>query len=226
VQTFSNYVEIEHCKFFISPYQFLFSVISNNLQKRYKMKLKNLIKSAYNLNIIKLIELLNGEINLWKQVYNINSNITAYELDIYVYKLLWKFVKRYHPRRTNTWLYNKYWTCLSGVWRFSFYDTMSGNVFFLNFHSNLKMESSYLPLLTNIFERENSRKLFSLLFAKFMPNFKGINRLLFIRQKGLCNTCFKPLSLFNFKFSKFYYNSLYKVKYLHSLCLIHTYCSK
>lgn len=226
VRTFLNNFDIQGYKFFISPYQFLFSVINSDFKKVYKIKLKNLIKSSYNISIIKLIKLLNIEINFWKQFHNLQGSekIVSYELDIYLYKLLWKFIKRYHPRRTNSWLYYKYWRCFSGIWRFSFYDSISGNVYFLNFHYSFKKEILYLPLLMNIFEAKNYRKLFCVLFNKSLPNFKGLNRLLFIKQNGLCNICFKRLNIFNFKLIKSYNNIIVTNKYLHYFCLIHLYC--
>jgi RNA-directed DNA polymerase len=227
MRSFLNNFDIQGYKFFISPYRFLFSVVNSDLQKIYKIKLKNLIKSSYNISIVKLIKLLNIEINFWKQFYNFqdSARTVSYELDIYLYKLLWKFIKRYHPRRTNSWLYDKYWRCFSGIWRFSFYDSISGNVCFLNFHYSLKRENSYLPLLMNIFEAKNYRKLFCVLFHKSLPNFKGLNRLLFIKQKGLCNICFKQLNVFNFKLIKSSNNNIIVTnKYLHCFCLIHSYC--
>jgi len=226
VRTILNNLNINGYKFFISPYQFLFSIIDSDFKKIYKTKLKNLIKSSYNLSIVDLIKLLNIEINLWRQFSNFQTSekLVSYELDIYLYKLLWKFIKRYHPRRTNSWLYDKYWKCFSGIWRFSFYDSISSNVYFLNFHYSLKKEFSYLPLLMSMFESGNYRKLFCVLFHKSLPNFKGLNRLLFIKQNGLCNICFKQLNIFNFKLVKSYNTFVVTKKYSHYFFLTHSYC--
>lgn len=227
ISTGFNSIEIVGYKFFNSSYSSLLFIISMNLIKHYKLKLKTLVKTLYNVNVVKLIQIINFEINLWNQFYNfydIKQNI-SYELDIYVYKLLWRFIKRYHPRRTNSWLYNKYWKCFSGIWRFYFYDTQSNSIYFLNSHSTLKKEMLDLPLLINAFETKNNQKLFCTLFSKSLPNFKGINKILFIRQIGLCNICFKPMNIFNFKLVNFKNYTFIGKRYLCYFHLIHSYCS-
>ena len=62
----------------------------------------------------------------------------ARELDVYLYRLLWKWAKRRHPRRNNTWIYSKYWKVFGGIWSFYVVNNLNGELTFLNSHVYLK----------------------------------------------------------------------------------------
>lgn len=90
-------------------FQFKSSII-----RIHKMRIKAILKTSFNLTIPLLLKSINREINIWNSFY---SKLIFFEnnfkLDLYVYRLLWKFLKRIHPRRTNTWIYSKYWGTFS-----------------------------------------------------------------------------------------------------------------
>lgn len=186
----------------------------------YKNNLKQIIKSSFNLSIFSLISLLNREIVSWVSYYSyfFNSIALNKSLDLYLYKLLWQFVKRCHPRRSNTWIYNKYWKRFSSVWRFSVLDTVLGRFYCLKLHTSNFLYYPCLPLSLEIFNVMNFKKFFSLLFKRSYNSFNGIHRLAFIKQKGLCFCCFKPIQDLNCK--------IVRIRGFVTLnfAILHTYC--
>nr|YP_010700286.1 putative group II intron reverse transcriptase/maturase RoaA [Euglena undulata]WCH63430.1 putative group II intron reverse transcriptase/maturase RoaA [Euglena undulata] len=201
--------------------------ISEKFIKNYKLKIKLLIKSNYNKSIIKLLNLLNGEISSWisSNIFSDNLKETCFDLDTYVYKALWKYVKRCHPRRPNTWIYSKYWKCFSGLWRFFILDSLSNKIIFLKSHFILKSNFYRVPSFLNAYSKFDKNKLLMSLFEKLDNNFKGNLHLLYRKQNGLCFLCNKPLSINNYKLldsTNFKYT---KVKLLHNLFLVHLYCN-
>lgn len=192
----------------------------------YKLRLKTLIKSSFNLTLLKVLQLLNKEIYNWiNAIDNFTFINLCRELDIYLYKLLWKFVRRLHPRRYNSWIYNKYWKSFSGIYKFVYFDKKIGRFYFLKTHISYSKNSFCSPLQLDVACFFNYRKVFFSLYKKSRFHLEGIKRFLFIKQKGLCFFCFKPVNLYfsktlisNFKFS---YKS-YPIQFF----LIHTYCFK
>ena len=61
--------------------------------------------------------------------------IIMQNLDIFLYKLLWNSLRRIHPRRPKTWIYNKYWIFKEGFSHFFIYDVVRFKLVFLNLHS-------------------------------------------------------------------------------------------
>lgn len=205
--------------FAFSAHQFSFSSLQRFLLI-HKNKLKQIIKNSFNLSISSLISLLNREVVSWVYCYSyfFNSIRLNKSLDLYLYKLLWKFVKRCHPRRSNTWIYNKYWKRFSNTWRFSIFDTALAKYYCVKLHNCNLYRYPSLPLSLEVFNALNYKKFFSVLFKKSLKDFNGIYRFLFIKQKGLCFCCFKPIQNFNCK--------LFRMKRFVSVgfMIIHTYC--
>lgn len=186
-------------RFFTSPYTYVSLVITSKIQLSYKLTLKSIIKNSYNLPICKLIVLFNHEISFWNQKGpgGINSIAINKELDLYLYKLLWRYVKRRHPRRCNTWIYKKYWKNISGVWKFFSYDPSSTSLVFIISHQ-FSRQLYFLPSLFNEFDLLNFNKFFSLYFKRARDLFKGLFRILFIKQRASCYKCkqrLKPSSV-------------------------------
>lgn len=101
--------------YFVSPYSTLFHFLYTRALFNYKRRLKSLVKRSFNLSVSILIKKLNYQIKNFKSVYAFFStyNVFSRELDYYLYRLLWRFIKRCHPRRSNTWLYGKFWKSFS-----------------------------------------------------------------------------------------------------------------
>ena len=204
--------------------------VSEKFIRNYKRKIKLLIKSSYNKSVIKLLNLLNREISNWisSSIFSDNLKEICFELDTYVYKALWKYVKRCHPRRSNTWIYSKYWKCFSGLWRFFILDSLSNKIIFLKSHFILRSNFCRVSSFLNTYSKFDKDKLLLSLFEKLDSNFKGNLNLLYKKQNGLCFLCNKPLGIENYKLVDFTNSSTFKypkVKLLHNLFLVHFYCN-
>jgi hypothetical protein len=170
---------------------------SKNEEKKQKLLLKQLVKRHTNQNINSLIKYLNKRINFWKQKFillNINKNISK-KLDIYLNKLLWKRVKRIHPRRPNTWIYNKYWKYILGTWKFSILDERGRFNTLTSYQSNNVINTfNRLPYSFISLEIYDLRKLLSIYFKFFKNKNFGIKNIMYNKQKGLCYKCKFPLN--------------------------------
>lgn len=207
------------------------SIIVNEKNiKEYKCKLKAIVKSSYNKNIALVIDLLNYEIQTWISLYIFSSNWKdlAVELDIYIYKVLWRYVRRCHSRRTNSWIYSKYWKRFSGIWKFFAVDSVQNKTLFLKSHlfllNNNCKNNCKIPSSLNAFNLYNFRKIFDCLSEKDNLYFSYAFNLLYKKQKGLCPVCRKPLWLKYCKIVKYILNSHKNSDLLQDFFLIHTYC--
>ena len=210
---------------------FILSEISNTAVHRYKSKLKVLIKSSQHFCLLKFLKRINFLILDW-QIKNsyCNSFVSvSSQLDIYLYRLLWKWAKRKHPRRSNSWIYSKYWQSFNGVWKFSVLDLNKGNLIFLKSHILLKTNRLYkLPRSFKVFNLENYQKLNYIWFNQSKLELNLIYRALWNNQKGICFNCFKPLNYFKYndnkifntyRFLKFINNPFSKLILLHRCCI-------
>nr|AYB71446.1 roaA [Trachelomonas grandis] len=199
--------------------------ISILLVKDHKRRMKCVVKRNYSKHPFKLLKEMNQLIYIW--VFK-NSLVDYYydvwgKLDIYLYKLLWKWAKRRYPRRPNSWIYNKHWKFFSGIWRFFVKDSLSGEIQILRSHYLLKRKIYRLPNFINIFDISNKIKVENLSFNRFIDTFKGVMHLLWKRQKGRCFVCQGILIVRNFSNFKIIRikNSL---RHLLSYGIIHNYC--
>lgn len=201
------------------------SVSKDNI-RGHKRKLKNIIKGSYNSNIIDTLKLVNGVITRWTSRYSLSDSwhSTSFELDLFLYKLFWRAVKRYHPRRPNTWIHNKYWKFFSGLWRFTIFDPKKKRNYFLKSHNKLSsgnVNFYRVPKSLGVFYIYNQRKLLFILFRRTKTFFSGISKILYIKQRGLCFICRRPFFFNDFKVV--YYSSLQKKK-KSNLIITHPFC--
>lgn len=199
--------------------------ISNNSIQEHKRKLKCLVKDSYIEHSLQLLKRMNKLIYIWSFKYNLcdyYSDVWS-ELDIYVYKLLWNWTKRRHPRRPNTWIYNKYWRFFSGIWRFFIRNPLTGEIYILRSHYMSRQKIYRLPNSIDSFELLNRSKVENIYFNRFTKIFNGVIRVLWKKQKGKCLVCQHLLVIKN-------YSNLRVVKVIHEkMCLldyvvIHDYC--
>lgn len=191
--------------------------------KKYRCKLKMLVKNFSNVSCLNLVKSLNVEINEWREKFNIASSYcyAANFLDFYVYKLLWKWCKRFHPRRPNFWIFEKYWKNISGKFSFFSIDISTGRFCFLSSHSSFDVYLKTLPASVCIFDFRDRKKIYSDLFKRTRVKFYGVYGVLFDSQKGICPRCNNLL---------FRYNSQsFRIIQLSSsirpgLVLVHDYC--
>lgn len=194
----------------------------------YKLRLKLLLKSYFNKDIISILYRINIEITEWlKYTFYLHDKKYLYlKLDLYIYKLFWRYLKKKYTKNSNKWIYLKYWGNFSGLWKFYVLDHSTNKFLFLKSHSsfaNFHVVSSYKVYNSlNIFNLYNKRKLYQVLFMKlpfyYFPNYHT----LYIKQKGLCFSCMRFLSFKNFKVL---YVKVNKEKLFKNLVIVHSYCA-
>lgn len=207
------------------------SQTSNIITRHYKCKLKVFIKNSQNISVLQFLKQINFFIIKWR-VENNYCNLfftSAAELDIYLYRLIWKWAKRRHPRRSNSWIYSKYWKSFGGIWKFFTVDANNGNLVFLKSHFSLQTKRLYsFPRSFKVFDLDNYQKLNFIWFNKLRLNFHTLYRSLWNKQKGVCFHCFKTISYFDFKNVRIFKSSkLLKIiiNPFSQLVLIHVNCS-
>nr|YP_009512103.1 RoaA [Euglena hiemalis]AXI98010.1 RoaA [Euglena hiemalis] len=195
----------------------------------YKLKLKLFIKCFFKKNIFLILNLINKKIRNWSKqvIFCFNKKYLCLELDIFLNKLLWQYVKKLHSKKNNTWIYSKYWRCFSGVWKFFILDLSCGNFLFLKSHLYLKDFSGYnynfrFSKFSNLFNLYNKEQLKGIMFEKIKYTFLSSFSYLYNNQKGLCFICKKPIYSKNSKILtlKKCDSSLFD-----SLFLVHSYCN-
>lgn len=195
--------------------------------KEYKRKIKIMVKSSYNKDIVSIVKLLNHEIQDWIKLHIFSSNLKdlAVELDFYIYKVLWRYVRRCHPRRSNTWIYSKYWKRFSGVWKFFVFNSALDEILFLKSHMITLLNNSHrIPSSLNAFNGFNLKKSIDSLSKKNSFCFSNGFNILYRKQKGLCVICKKPLWLKNCKLLKSNTIRSGIFDFSQDFYLIHIYC--
>lgn len=200
--------------------------VSNNSIRRHKSKLKLVIKNFGNRPVFNFINIINKLIVSWcLENSSLDSSWDVWgELDIYLYKLLWKWSRRRHPRRPKTWIYRKYWKFVGGSWRFFSVNPLNGNVYFLRSHSRFNLFIYRLPASLNTYYLYNDSKVIKLQFKMFLNLFKGLFRLLWINQRGVCFCCKRSFNFFNY--SNFKVSKISKSNNrIVNLVLLHNFCN-
>lgn len=206
--------------------QHVFGGVAKQAISAQKIKLKSTIKNSVNMEVFKFITNINFLLSNWSNIYRFSDFffVVSNILDVYVNKLIWKWVKRRHPRRPNSWIYSKYWKNFLGKWKFFALNPITREMTFLNSHYISKKSRYSLPYSTNAFEYLDTKKLNKFFYKKVSQNIKGILRLLWTKQKGLCIRCkkaFYNLSLSDVKLSCIKRNATY-IKYL---AIVHSKCT-
>jgi RNA-directed DNA polymerase len=199
--------------------------MSLNTISSYKIKLKLIIKNSFSLAVFQLISLVNNSIFFWMNSFTILdcfSDICG-ALDVYLYKLLWKWAKRRHPRRPNTWIFNKYWKYFSGQWKFFCLKSTTGNVYILKSHFIKNILFLRLPYSINVLNLFNLKKVNKFFFRSFGSFFLEVFKFLWCKQKGICFLCHRNLVIIDVNSVSLYYLSKNKVL-LSNLALVHSYC--
>nr|YP_009538690.1 RoaA [Phacus pleuronectes]AYQ93667.1 RoaA [Phacus pleuronectes] len=213
---------------FLTRKYFLLSEISRDVIRNYKLKIKNIFKYNKSTSLFFLLNLINTEINFWKNIYKFSDFFVeiSSEMDLYVYRLFWNLLKRRHPRRPNTWIYSKYWKFSFGTYKFFLFDNKIGRFLFLNTHFDSTCKLYTLPSSLNIYNIYNYDKLNCIWFKKFQYNLHSIYRILWIKQSGLCFFCKRILEYSNVtKFKIIKLNLIKKLSFMSNFVLVHRWCS-
>jgi RNA-directed DNA polymerase len=88
----------------------LHSISKNSTKLHWKM-LRDLIKNSGNIQPQGLIKKLNPVIKKWCNYHQCCSNVWKIwsRSNQYLFRLLLKWCRKRHPRKSKTWIYNKYW---------------------------------------------------------------------------------------------------------------------
>lgn len=219
--------------FFVSNYFFekkannqVYFSVNDLVLKKYKYELKSIIKSS--INCLSLINSINFHISLWVQKFkfvNFYKNI-AFSLDFYLYKLLWRWARRFHPRRPNLWIFERYWKNISGRFKFFFFNPLNNKSIFLISHYTSSINLKRFPYSISGFNLFDKSKISYDLFKKLRSEFKGIYGILFDSQKGICPFCNK--SFFDFGMVRLkvchFSGFTFKLNYPFNLVLVHSSC--
>nr|YP_009145520.1 RoaA [Trachelomonas volvocina]AKL82433.1 RoaA [Trachelomonas volvocina] len=211
--------------FYLSQSGSCLTKFSIDLIRLHKAKIKGIIKNSNNIDVASLILSINKIIIIWSAEYNCINSFwdVCGELDVYVYKLLWKWAKKRHPRRNNKWIYSKYWKVFLGNWKFFSYENNKGNIVYLRSHYFPNTSFHHLPLYTNLYDILDSTKLANSYFNKFKNLFSGIYRILWKKQNGCCFLCKKPFFFVTITSIK-----IWKIRgrnnFLANLVLVHNHC--
>nr|YP_007317207.1 RoaA protein [Monomorphina aenigmatica]AFZ88809.1 RoaA protein [Monomorphina aenigmatica] len=202
---------------------------SRKFLQGYKRSLKLVFLNSFSFDILYFVKQVNIIIlnfiskNYFLDLFWDYSN----ELDVYLYKLLWHWLKKRHSRKSNSWIYLKYWVFISGKWRFHCFDNITGKIYFLKSHAILFTKFYVLPSSVKTSCLLYSEKVNRVFSKSFKPFFSRVYKSLFFSQNGICFLCNNRISL----------NSIYELricKYLSSfdvcenrlskLVLVHRYC--
>lgn len=175
--------------------QFLGQVSSDNI-RNHKRKLKTLIKNSLGSNFFVILSLINNLVSEWVNVYGCSDFFFDVEgnLDVYLFKLLWNWAKRRHPRRPNTWIYLKYWKYfdVERRWNFFFIDFTIGRCLFLFLHTSYFNKNVYrIPSSMNVFDITFFSKLGLVWMKKLSTFLSGFYLILWKKQSGRCFICNK-----------------------------------
>jgi hypothetical protein len=103
-------------------------------------KLKKIIKMSSSVNQEHLIIKLSSQIRIWAYYYNIryNNKILHY-CDYVIFKLLWRWSCRRHPKKNKKWIKYKYFHHINGKnWIFGIYKSDDFYLFSLPNHSDIR----------------------------------------------------------------------------------------
>lgn len=90
--------------------------ISKETIKDHKITIRRIVKNSKNKSTSDLINQLNLVIQGWCNYHCRATNIWSVwnHTNQYLYRLLWKWVRKRHPRKSHFWLYDYYWKIIDG----------------------------------------------------------------------------------------------------------------
>lgn len=189
--------------------------------KDFKFRLKILVKNVSNSGFPNLVNSINTEICRWINIYGFSDFILNIKLDIsfYLYRLLWNLVKKRHPKRPRTWIYNKYFVKVFGKWRFFVFDSSIGKSYFLHFSFFSAKKFYFHPFSLDLFNTFNLMKLNKIFFKKYNVFENSILKLLWKQQLGLCFVCSRSLWPISSLTLKVYFSGkFFGTKLVHNYC--------
>lgn len=88
---------------------------SQDSQKRFLLKIREIIRSHRNVHQAGLIRLLNPVIRGWGNYFSaVVSKDVFRKMDMHIYQKLWSWAKRRHPNKGRRWIAHRYWLLGAG----------------------------------------------------------------------------------------------------------------
>lgn len=140
----------------------ILAFLNSKVIKNHKYNLKQQVKNFFYYSPSFLVLTLNKTIRNWVRLYYYSDRFffTCRDLDLYLSKILWRFLRNFHSRKSKLWIFNKYWIKKDGLWYFFILDSVLKKSFFLLKHYFIKTDFlfNFFSFL-NIFDSLNRFKI-------------------------------------------------------------------
>lgn len=133
-----------------------------------------------------------------------------------MYQLVWKWTKKRHPRKQNTWIYEKYWIKKKSIWVFSTTNIKNGLTYYLKTHKQEKNKKKLIPVCLGNFDQSTKKIKKKIILKKRQIEITNLYKIILKKQLGLCLNCKQPL--YKFKENRF-------LKYI-NIKLLHKHCNR
>lgn len=170
---------------------YLQRLISKDAQQFHKAKLRDLVKNSKNKPPSALIADLNPVIRGWCNYHRCCSGIWSVwsKTNQYLHRLLWKWARNRHTRRSRLWIYDKYWKRVDK--RLTFVAPSDKN---LTYYKMTPYKFTKLPIrrlkgATNVYLTTNKEYVRKIWLQKQVDLEAGLRQTLWRRQKGICPRC-------------------------------------
>lgn len=230
VDSIPKQLNFEGWELFFSRSGHFYGTISLDNLRSHKRNIKIVLKSSFSENFTSTLTNLNLLIANWSSKYGYADFITDVfsELDVYLYKIIWNWAKRRHPRRPTTWIYSKYWqfSVSRNLWTFFFIDYSSGKILYLAPHRDYILKLYCIPSSMSVFALQNTNKLGLIWLKKYTQTQSSVILFLYKSQSGRCFCCNRLFTNIGFGRTRIIkISKTIRCSYLSDFALIHIYCS-
>lgn len=214
-------------KFFLNKGDFFSACISFNNLRYHKLRIAKILRLNSLCSFFYILKLLNKEILIWTSNFSFSDSFffTSVNLDYFVYRILWKYIRKLHPRRPKTWIYNKYWKFYNGSYKFLLYDFKIGQFLFLINHMFSVVSFKNFPIYLSNLDFFNVKRFHFLSYSSFSCYLYNVYYYLWKKQLGLCAICFHVFDLSkDFGLKVGYISGTNNFLGNSNLVLVHKYC--
>lgn len=174
---------------------YLQRLISKDSQQAHKAKLRDLVKNSGNKPASALISDLNPVIRGWCNYHRCCSGIGSVwsKTNQYLYRLLWKWARKRHPRQSRVWIYDKYWKRVDKRLTFVAHSDKDLTHYKMTPYRFTTLPIRRLKGETNVFLLTNKEYIYKIWNIKKVNLEAGLRQTLWRGQKGICPCCNLPL---------------------------------
>lgn len=172
-----------------NSFNILVNQISLSNIRLHQLNIKSIIKNAGNLPLPILITKLNQQIRNWIlsniHLNSLKLNNTLFLnqnnlLNLFLYRLLWKWAKKRHNKRSNEWIFKKYWCWLNSKPIF-FTKDLQRNYFIIRYeYKNLQLYRLSNEFTNFGFNIQNKQKLLKM---KLSETNQKLNKIIALTSK-------------------------------------------